>query len=90
MQIKLKHFENEDEAKQIASLELRDLLNNSQFIYPDKFSQLIGDYRKKQSDLDTEITISIKTQVNSLFQSQKAKILYRINNKNQSIVLLIL
>ncbi len=63
----IKFFANENEAKDAAKIEIKNLLSNKMYINPDKFKQLIGDVRKKQLGYDSEITTAIKTQVPFLF-----------------------
>ena len=88
----LKSFENEAEAKEAAQSELLDILNNKSFLVSDKFSGLITEYRKKQSDYNNEINVAIKNQIENISSStkfledssqslEKAKVEYQNLNK---------
>jgi len=59
----LKYFNDENDAKEQAKKEIREILSNKTYINPDKFNQLLNDYRKRQIELDSEISVAIKTQV---------------------------
>jgi len=62
----LKQFENEADAHEAAQNELLNILNNKSFLVPDKFSGLISEYRKKQSDFNNEINVAIKNQIENI------------------------
>lgn len=62
----LKYFSDEKEAKEQAKVEIKNILSNKMYINPDKFAQLLTDVRKKQLNLDSEISMAIKTQVLTL------------------------
>ena len=59
----LRNFESEEEALKAADTELLSLLNNKTLLIPDKYSTLLSEYRKKQEDFNSEISLTIKNQV---------------------------
>ena len=54
------------DAHEAAQNELLNILNNKSFLVPDKFSGLISEYRKKQSDFNNEINVAIKNQIENI------------------------
>lgn len=67
----INNFENESQAQEAAQKELLNILNNKSFLVPDKFSSLIVDFRKKQSDYNNEINVSIKNHIENIGLSTK-------------------
>lgn len=69
--VPIKQFESEEDAKEAAQIELLNILNNKSYLVPDKFSGIISEYRKKQTDYNNEINVAIKNQIENIDQSTK-------------------
>lgn len=59
----IKYFENEEDAHKQAIDEARSILSNRAYINPDKFSNILTEYRRRQRELDAEIALNIDNQV---------------------------
>ena len=65
----IKYFENEEDAVSQAKDEARSILNNRAHINPDKFSNIMHEYRRRQRELDAEIALNIDNQVTISLQN---------------------
>ena len=59
----LANIKSDEDAKNQAHSKILELLSNTSYINPDKFTFLLNDYRKKQKAIDAELNISLKQNV---------------------------
>lgn len=62
----LMHFESEEQAKQMAQDEILKILNDKQYLNPDKFDKLHTNFKRKIETLESQIAFTIRDQIESI------------------------
>ncbi|KAL4478016.1 hypothetical protein ABPG72_013455 [Tetrahymena utriculariae] len=62
----LKNISTELEAKDLSQKAILEILNNKNFLNPDKLRQEYNSYKKRQQEIDNEIIVSVEKQIDDI------------------------